>query len=334
MKRNHKYFMVAIGLSILILDSMTALEGARQGIELCLQTVIPSLFPFILLSTILVSMISGLRMKWSDRACKLLRLPEGSGALLLIGLLGGYPTGAIAVSHAYADGQISKKAAERMLPLCNQCGPAFLFGMMATSFGSMWFSWSFWAITIVSILLTAWILPTADDYLKPMRRCTALSSSQALQKTIHTMASICGWVTVFRIGIHILDRWILWYFPDTIQVLITGMLELSNGCMTSSQIHDLSQRYILCAAMLGSGGLCVTMQTCSILSPDLAIKPYLIGKGLQCVISMSIAWIVIGLYGGSHISAVMLPILILVSILLSGTIIRAKNSSFSRKIRV
>ena len=39
----------SMGMLVLILDGKTALEGARQGIELCLRTVVPSLFPFFLL---------------------------------------------------------------------------------------------------------------------------------------------------------------------------------------------------------------------------------------------------------------------------------------------
>ena len=33
----------------LILDSRTALAGAVQGVELCLKTLIPFLFPFLFL---------------------------------------------------------------------------------------------------------------------------------------------------------------------------------------------------------------------------------------------------------------------------------------------
>ena len=41
---------MSLGMLALILDGRTAIEGARQGIGLCLRTVIPSLFPFFVLS--------------------------------------------------------------------------------------------------------------------------------------------------------------------------------------------------------------------------------------------------------------------------------------------
>ena len=32
---------------ILIIDAQTALKGAKEGVTLCLYTIIPSLFPFL-----------------------------------------------------------------------------------------------------------------------------------------------------------------------------------------------------------------------------------------------------------------------------------------------
>ena len=37
----------ALGMIVLILDSKTALSGCREGVTLCLNVVIPSLFPFL-----------------------------------------------------------------------------------------------------------------------------------------------------------------------------------------------------------------------------------------------------------------------------------------------
>ena len=41
------------GMLVLILDGKAALLGAQAGVELCLNTVIPSLFPFFVLSVLL-----------------------------------------------------------------------------------------------------------------------------------------------------------------------------------------------------------------------------------------------------------------------------------------
>ena len=54
MDRKHIHFLgisAAVGLLVLIFDSSLAIQGAREGVELCLRTVIPSLFPFFVKET-------------------------------------------------------------------------------------------------------------------------------------------------------------------------------------------------------------------------------------------------------------------------------------------
>ena len=40
--------LAGFGMLVLILDGKTALLGMRDGLEICLWTVIPALFPFLL----------------------------------------------------------------------------------------------------------------------------------------------------------------------------------------------------------------------------------------------------------------------------------------------
>ena len=72
---------------ILIFDSKTALLGAREGLTLCSYTVIPSLFPFLVLSILLTDALSGSSLRLFKPIGKLCKMPEGSESLILIGLL-------------------------------------------------------------------------------------------------------------------------------------------------------------------------------------------------------------------------------------------------------
>ena len=84
----------AFGLLLLILDAKTALQGAQEAVVLCTSVVIPSLFPFFVLSGMLASAASGGGNKSLRPLERLLGVPIGAGGLFLTGLLGGYPTGA------------------------------------------------------------------------------------------------------------------------------------------------------------------------------------------------------------------------------------------------
>ena len=65
----------------LILDGRTAIDGARQGIELCLRTVIPSLFPFFVLSILLTSSLLGSSLIVLRPLGRLFGMPEGAEPL-------------------------------------------------------------------------------------------------------------------------------------------------------------------------------------------------------------------------------------------------------------
>ena len=47
----------ACGMMMLILDSQTAMHGAAEGIVLCINSVVPSLFPFFVLSILLTNRV-------------------------------------------------------------------------------------------------------------------------------------------------------------------------------------------------------------------------------------------------------------------------------------
>lgn len=95
---------VSLGMLALILDGRTAIEGARQGIGLCLRTVIPSLFPFFVLSILLTSSLLGSSLIVLRPLGRLFGMPEGAESLLIPAFLGGYPVGAQNVAAAFRSG--------------------------------------------------------------------------------------------------------------------------------------------------------------------------------------------------------------------------------------
>lgn len=272
----------ALGMLILILDGKTALLGAQEGIELCIRTAIPSLFPFFVLSSVLVSSLSA---RWLRPLGRLCRMPEGTESLLLVGFLGGYPTGAQCTAQAYRDGLLTKAQAERLIAFCSNAGPSFLFGIIAPMFEDAKTAWLLWFIHIVSAVCVAVLTPSSEFGSHKPIELTATSFPQALTGAVKTMASVCGWVVLFRILITFLNRWFLWMLPETGQVIIKGLLELTNGCCSLKEISNEGLRFIVCSGLLAFGGLCVTMQTASV-TAGLSLRPYLKGKLCQAVISI------------------------------------------------
>ena len=142
----------AVILLLLILDTPTAIQGATDGIELCIKVVIPSLFPFLIVSAYLNRALRGSSIPGVHRIASSLNIPKGGDSLLLLGLIGGYPVGAQLVSQSYDQHQLSRRTGKILLGYCSNAGPAFIFGMAGSLFTSKSITFLLWGIHVISAL--------------------------------------------------------------------------------------------------------------------------------------------------------------------------------------
>lgn len=268
------------GLFVLILDAKTALSGAQSGISLCINSVIPSLFPFFIVTSFVRSVFIGKPIRILRPISRLCGIPEGAESLMLLGFLGGYPVGAQGIHDAYCYGAISKNDAKRMLGFCNNAGPAFLFGMLGCLFSSQKTIWIIWGIHIVTAIIIGMVLPGKQAYTCKLPKQETISIPSCIEKSIKSMGLVCAWVVVFRVIITFLERWIFWLFPTEWNSLISGILELTNGCHALAEITKEGTRFVFSATFLGVGGLCVAMQTVSV-TKKTGTGMYFLGKLLH-----------------------------------------------------
>lgn len=277
----------AVGMLLLILDGKTALQGAREGITLCLETVIPSLFPFFLVSALANRAWYGTSVPILG---KLFHMTPGTETLLIPGFLGGYPVGAQCIGQLYHSGQLPRRDAVRLLTFCSNAGPSFLFGMLRTVFPSVRILWLCWGIQILSAL-------TAAQFSSPcISEGTSVKTVQSTETIIRTalnaIAQVCGWVITFRVLLSFLNRLALWALPALGRVLVTGLLELTNGCCMLNAIPWEDLRFLLCNLFLSFGGVCVALQTASVIY-DLPLSAYLKGKLIQSGVSLILSFAVL-----------------------------------------
>lgn len=287
MKRQHSRtqgVMAATGMLILIFDSSLALKGARSGIELCIQTVIPSLFPFFVLSSVLTKSLSEYHINALKIPAGLLGIPDSASSILLPAFLGGYPVGAKCITDLYHRNQLSRKEAERMLGFCSNAGPSFLFGMISVFFPKKTIIWLLWLIHILSAILTASVIPRVKGVSHHSLSELHSQESSSILSAAKAIVLVCCWVILFRMLITFLDSWLLWLLPQWVKVLLIGILELTNGCCSLPLVSDIKLRFVLCSCMLSFGGICVLFQTAAV-AKGLSILAYMKGKLIQTAFS-------------------------------------------------
>ena len=114
----------------LLLQPDAAAQAAKNGLLLCGNLIVPALFPFFILSSLLIStggaarfgrLLSGVMGIWFHQ-------PGTSASALVLGFLGGYPVGAKTVCTLYEEKLCDRTQAEHLLLFCNNAGPAFILG--------------------------------------------------------------------------------------------------------------------------------------------------------------------------------------------------------------
>ena len=131
-----RFLSAALAFSLgtmLILKSSDLSEGVQKGLSVCSLSVIPSLFPFMVLSVyICKSSLSEAFAFLLRPLTKLFKIPSSSAAALFSSLIGGYPTGAKCISDLVSEGSLDRKTASKMLCYCVNAGPPFVISAVGT----------------------------------------------------------------------------------------------------------------------------------------------------------------------------------------------------------
>ena len=243
-------------MTVLILDSRCAAQSARDALALCLETLVPVLFPLFVFSAMLVPRLSDLRIPGLAR---LLGFPEGSEGLFLLGCCGGFPVGAACVTQAAQAGALKKEDAQRMLGLVSFCGPSFLFGIIGSVL-SMREAVLLFCVQLETAVLVAQFGPPPAGTVFKGTNMAPVTLNTALGRATKSMTAVCGWVTLAGVLAGFLRRWLAPLLPGWCGSVLTGVLELTGGVFSLEEISSPSMKFVLCAAFVCFGGVSVLLQ--------------------------------------------------------------------------
>ena len=107
-----------------------AMEAAREGLRLCYNVILPSLFPFFVLSALVVDLgLAGYLGRALEGLMRpLFHVPGACASALVLGFVGGYPVGARTALSLYQKGMCTKTEAERLLSSATTPAPPSSWG--------------------------------------------------------------------------------------------------------------------------------------------------------------------------------------------------------------
>lgn len=271
-------------MTALILDSRCAADSARAALELCTGTLIPCLFPLFVVSAMLVPGLKAIRFPFLSR---LLGIPAGSEGIFLLGCAGGFPVGAACIAQAAEQHSISKADAARMLGICSFCGPSFLFGVIA-AVRSLEEAAMLFLIQLETALVTAafWPGPSRASY---QSSAEPVSLPEAVRRSLSSMASVCAWVILAGVAAGFLSRWLFPLIPPAPGVLLTGLLELTNGVFALERAPE-GLRFLLCSVFAVFGGVSVLLQIGGLAAwAGLSMTQCIAQKAVQAILAAILA---------------------------------------------
>lgn len=305
--------LLAIGA--LVRFPRESIQAATDGLTLSLNVIIPSLFPFFVLSTLMVRL--GFT-RYFGRVFEpvmqpLFRVGGASASAFVLGFVGGYPIGAKTAISLYEEGQIGKVEAERLLAFSNNSGPAFILGVVGVGIfasshvGVILYATHAIASILVGLLFRFWGARDMQYTGKRVRRVESgtrfsdafiSSVTGAFQSTLH----ICGFVIFFTVFIRLL--FLAGAIPAAasvlgalltgigldyywVSMLFIGLIELSSGVWSLREVAgQMSSAIAMAAFMLGWAGLSVHCQVLSFIGGSgLSVRSYILGKFLHGLFS-------------------------------------------------
>jgi len=286
----------------LILCTKGVSAAAHRALLLSGRVVIPSLFPFLVLSTLLLSCGPGdaLAHLLARPMEVLFRLPGSCAPALVMGMIGGYPVGARTAFELYDRRACTAEECSRLLAFCSCCGPSFLCGAVGTAvFGTLRAGLILWLCHILAALLIGFVqgrfLPPASHRTAAPPRAVRLSFARAFTGAVTAactaMLHVCAFVVFFAALMALLEESgilaalgrLLAFLPHGMaDPLLRGLPEMTGGIAALGEASDLTfpQAMGMAGLIAGWGGLSVHAQVLSLREErNIAMGRYFIGKG-------------------------------------------------------
>ena len=240
-----------------------AADGIRAGLSLIGSDILPSLFPFMVVSSYVAdnNFIQRLGVLTDKFTKKVLRTNGFSVIAFLLGIMGGYPVGAKTIRDYYATGKLTQNEAERLFYWCINPSPAFtvtavgllMMGSVQTG-GIIYLSCILASITIGFFcrFLNDDTAVNKIDFTIPEKADNSFVKS--VTSGTESMLGICGWVLIFSAFSSVVSALPL---NESVKLFVKSVCEVTTGCNTAIESR---LPVAVVTAVVGFGGFAVICQ--------------------------------------------------------------------------
>ena len=296
-----KFLLIVMFLYIFIY-SKTVKETIIFGIHLWLNTLIPSIFPFLLISKLLVrynilhiiNNILGIYLE------KIYKISKKSSFVVLLSIITGFPSGSIYIKELLEKKQISVIEANKLITFTSFSNPLFVISVIGeTLLNNKRFGIIIYIIHLITGLLVG-LLFKSDTRNNNIEIVDNSNDSfiknliDSLNESFYILINMLGIILFFLIIVSIINS----FFPNnTITLLIKGIIEITTGVISISKSSlNIRLKASLMGFIISFNGLSIHYQVKNIIDKTkINYKFFLIARIIHSTLCFIITYLVIGI---------------------------------------
>lgn len=304
MKCNFLGIGVTIFFFCMLFSPTAVFNGASDGLLLWFQTIVPTLFPFIFITDIMIytNTIQAISKFFLPFVQRVFKTSENGSFAVVVGFLCGYPLGAKVTANLLKENKISILEAKYLLSFCNNASPIFILNFI------IWKTLNRQSLAIPTLLLVLGVpacfsLIFRHFYWGDSRSFVHLAQSSCVRckheksivdscimDAIESITMVGGYIIIFSVFISVLKQ----YLPThSLLQYCLPFWELSNGItMLKNFSFPPAIEYASIIALTVFGGFCALGQTKSVLkNTPISIAPYIMQKLVTAIVTSFIAFL-------------------------------------------
>ncbi len=282
---------------LIAVNSAQILGCVKKSLGVCFSSVIPSLFPFMVLSSLFVESCDEDSFKIIGKVTgRVLGIRKSANAAFICGLICGYPIGAKCTAELYRAKKISASEAESLIAYSNNSGPLFVIGAVGVGiYGSLKTGLILYAVQIFSALCAARILKyyTVYPVVSSQRICAKKNGfTGSVCTAAVNVINICGFIVFFSV-INELIKPATSHFPPFVRSSVLSFIEITNAVVElKGESFPYAVKLAMVSFALGWSGISVHMQVKSLIKDTgLSMKKYYITRLFIGIMSSVITYI-------------------------------------------
>ncbi len=271
--------LIFICIFIFVFNPTKYMQSVSNGLTVWAIAVIPALFPFFVLSKLLVELnfFERFAKYIAPITRKLFKAPAISGYIFIISIVSGYPIGAKLTEEYYKKGLLTATQCKKIATFTSTSGPLFILGTVGGKFlgnPSIGFILLFCHIAsaiFCGIAFRNFYCDNTESLPLMQNKIEKNALNDCIYSSVMGILTVGAFICLFYMFIDMLfatnavQHVATWLFPNnsaTVQAFFTGLFEVTRGCQELSMLGlTNTATTVLCSTLISFGGFCIMLQS-------------------------------------------------------------------------